>query len=77
MGDESKDYLALLKAGKLDEARELIEQEMIKAKTEPNCIAIKSDGSAKFTYKGKSVEPDGEGGWRFKSRLSSVRNRKR
>lgn len=77
MSSTSESFLALLKAGKIDEARDLIEREKVKAKNSPNAVLIKKDGTAKFTHKGKEVLPDSDGGWYFKNKSPNNKKKSR
>lgn len=57
-------WTALLNAGKIEEARAMLEAEGINAKYEPDTGRQEKGNSVQFTKEGKSVELDGNGNWR-------------
>jgi len=57
--------MALIKAGKIDEARAMLKAEVIKAEFEPDTILQAEDGSVICTKRGKTVEMDEKGKWKF------------
>jgi len=59
-------FTELLKAGKVDEARAMLEAEKIKAKFAPDSITQKQGESAIFFKRGKRVEVDENGNWQLK-----------
>lgn len=58
-------YMALLKAGRIAEARAMLEVEIEKARFAPDTTTAK-DGTVTFTRRGKEVEQDADGYWRLK-----------
>jgi hypothetical protein len=56
----------LIRAGKIDEARKMLDAEKLKAEFEPDTITKEADGKVIVTRRGKEVEQDSEGNWRLK-----------
>lgn len=65
MADNGKKLMALLKAGKLDEAQAQLNAEKVKAENEPDTIRQETGKSARFTKRGKPVELDKKDKWRL------------
>lgn len=61
----AEDFRNLLKAGKINEARNLLEVETAKAKFAPDTVTMKK-GEVTITRRGKEIEQDAEGNWRLK-----------
>ena len=57
--------MALIKAGKIDEARAMLQAEKTKAEFEPDTILQAEDGSVICTKRGKTVEMDENGNWKL------------
>ncbi|MGB8844768.1 MAG: hypothetical protein WCC73_03760, partial [Terracidiphilus sp.] len=66
MPNRSENFMTLLKEGKIEEARALIETEKANSKYSPDTIVAVEGGSPQFTRKGKPVELGDNGKWRLK-----------
>jgi hypothetical protein len=60
-----EDFMDLLKAGRIEDARKLLKAEMEYAKTAPDTLTQNRDGTATFKHRGKIVERDADGNWHF------------
>jgi hypothetical protein len=60
------DFLALLKEGKIEEARTILETEKSKSKYAPDTINTVKGKPPRFTKKGKPVELGDDGKWCLK-----------
>jgi len=65
MTGKAEIFMALVKAGKIDEAQAMLKAEKIKAKYSPDTIEQKTGEPARFTKKGKTVELGTDGNWHF------------
>ena len=62
---EFGDFMDLIKEGKIEEARALVEAQRVKVKYAPDTISVVK-GKPQFTKKGKPVELGEDGNWRPK-----------
>jgi len=67
VSDRVDEFMDLLKSGKIDEARAIIEGQKADSKFSPDTIVGLSGKSARFTKKGKAVEIGEDGKWRLKA----------
>jgi len=63
---EYGDFMDLIKEGKLEEARALIERQKVKMKYAPDTISVVNGKPPRLTKKGKLVELGEDGNWRLK-----------
>jgi len=66
MMPEFGDFMDLIKEGKIEEARALVEAQRAKVKYAPDTISVVKGKPARFTKKGKPVELGEDGSWRLK-----------
>jgi hypothetical protein len=64
---DADEFMALIKAGKIAEAKEALEIQKAKLKFSPNKIIVKKDGSAVFKKGKKIVELGQSGEWELKN----------
>jgi hypothetical protein len=72
---EFEDFMELIKEGKIEEARALVEAQKVKAKYSPDTITAANGKPPRFTKKGKPVELGEDGNWRLKPKTVTSRNR--
>ena len=65
MAADFGDLMTLIKEGRLEEARALVEAQKAKVRFAPDTISV-IKGTARFTKKGKPVERGEDGNWRLK-----------
>lgn len=65
MSENASEILALVEAGKIDEARAMIDAELVKSKYHPDTIEAESGKAPKFMKNGKPVELGSSGTWRL------------
>jgi len=70
---EFGDFMDLIKAGKIEEARALIEAQKAKVKYSPDTVTVTKGKPARFTKRGKAVELDKSGNWRLKPKSAASR----
>ncbi len=70
---DAKDLLNLIKEGRIDEARALIEAEKVKAKYAPDTLTAVKCKPPRFTKGGKPVELGEDGSWRVKPKAATPR----
>jgi hypothetical protein len=63
-----EDFMDMIKAGRIGDARNMLKAEMERAKTEPTTIIQNKNGTVTFKHRGKIVEQDAEGNWHFAKR---------
>ena len=68
---DPKDLLDLIKEGKIEEARALIEAEKVKAKYAPDTLIDVKGKPPRFTKRGKPVELGEDRNWRIKPKTST------
>ena len=66
MPDPLGDFITLLRAGKIDAARALIETEQVNSQYSPDMISTVEGEPPRFTRRGKPVELGDDGIWRAK-----------
>ncbi len=66
MPNQVEDFMSLVKAGKIKEARAWIEAEKVKAKYSPDTVVSEDGKPPKFSKKRKPVESGEDGIWRPK-----------
>lgn len=66
MSNKSGDFMALVEAGKIKEAKAMLEAEKVKAEYEPDTITSVVGKPPLFTKRGKPVELGDDGIWRPK-----------
>tara|TARA_R100000789_G_scaffold72030_1_gene67773 strand:- start:1323 stop:1550 length:228 start_codon:yes stop_codon:yes gene_type:complete len=66
MSEKNDAFMAAIKAGDMQTARAMLEEEKIKAEFAPDTITQTSGKAARFTKKGKEVEVGEDGVWRLK-----------
>jgi pentatricopeptide repeat protein len=62
----AEDFMALIKAGRIGDARKMLKDEMQRAEFAPDTITQKKDGALTFTRQGKEVERNAQGIWHLK-----------
>jgi hypothetical protein len=67
---KAKAFSDLIRAGKIDKARKMLEAETVKAEFEPDTITTETGGKVVFTRRGKEFEQDSEDNWRLKRHIS-------
>ena len=67
VSDRVDEFMDLLKSGKIDEARAIIEGQKADSKFSPDTVVANTGKSARFTKKGKAVEIGEDGKWRLKA----------
>jgi hypothetical protein len=71
MMPEFGDFMDLIKEGKIEEARALVEAQGAKVKYSPDTISVVKGKPPRFTKKGKSVELGEDGNWRLKPKAGT------
>ncbi len=66
MSTQAEEFMALLKAGKITEARALLETEKLNSEYAPDTVSAVKGKPPRFTKKGKPVELGDDGKWRPK-----------
>jgi len=61
------EFLNLVKAGRIAEARAMLEEQKLKLKFASDTIIQSPGKPIRFTRRGKPVEPDRAGGWKVKA----------
>jgi hypothetical protein len=69
MSDRVDEFMELLKSGRIDEARAIIEREKADSKFSPDTVIANTGKPPRFTKKGKAVEIGEDGKWRLKASL--------
>ena len=64
--NQSEDFMALLKEGKIEEVRILLEAAKLNARYAPDTVNVVKGKAACFTKKGKPVVLGDDGKWRLK-----------
>jgi hypothetical protein len=70
---EFEDFMHLIKEGKIEEARALVEAQKAKVEYSPDTITAAKGKPARFTKKGKPVELGEDGNWRLKPKTATSR----
>jgi len=70
---KANEFMALLKDGKVAEARAMLEAEKVKARYAPDTVTATKGKPPRFTKKGKAVELGEDGVWKPKSKKVSRR----
>jgi hypothetical protein len=66
MPTRPEDFMTLLKEGKINEARAMLEAEKLNSEYAPDAIKVMKGGPPRLTKKGKAVEVGDDGKWRLK-----------
>lgn len=61
------DFKKLMQDGKIDEARAVIREEIVKAEFHPDEVIQKPGRPVVFKRRGRLVEPDKDGNWKLKN----------
>ena len=72
---EFEAFMDLVKQGKIEEARALIEAQRVKVKYAPDTITVVTGKPAQFTKRGKPVELGEDGNWPLKPKTVTARKK--
>lgn len=70
---EFRDLMTLIKEGRIEEARALIEVQREKVNYAPDTVSVAEGKPARFTKKGKPVELAEDRNWRLKPKAITSR----